>query len=86
MREILIFLVLLILVVPVSAATIYKWVDEKGVANFTDDYDKIPPSYRENSLFRLCLSLSARFPPRSSAMPWGPRDIHFGLSCWLWHL
>jgi len=47
MREILIFLVLLILVVPASAATIYKWVDEKGVANFTDDYDKIPPSYRD---------------------------------------
>ena len=30
---------------PASAA-IYKWVDEKGVVNFTDDYSNVPPDYR----------------------------------------
>jgi hypothetical protein len=29
-----------------SWATIYKWVDEKGVVNFADDYSKVPPIYR----------------------------------------
>jgi hypothetical protein len=30
-----------------ASATIYRWVDEKGVVNFADDYDKIPPAYRD---------------------------------------
>lgn len=30
-----------------ASATIYRWVDEKGVVNFADDYDKIPPTYRD---------------------------------------
>ena len=29
-----------------ASATIYRWVDEKGVVNFTDDDSKIPPDYR----------------------------------------
>jgi len=27
-------------------ATVYKWVDKEGVINFTDDYNQIPPQYR----------------------------------------
>jgi chromosome segregation ATPase len=46
MKKILILLILLIFAVPVSAATIYKWVDKDGVVNFTDDLEKVPPSYR----------------------------------------
>jgi hypothetical protein len=30
-----------------ASATIYRWVDEKGVVNFADEYDKIPPAYRD---------------------------------------
>jgi hypothetical protein len=33
--------------VPAYAATIYKWVDKDGVVNFTDAYEKVPPSYRD---------------------------------------
>jgi hypothetical protein len=29
-----------------ASATIYRWVDEKGVVNFSDDYSKVPPEYR----------------------------------------
>ena len=29
-----------------ASATIYRWVDEEGVVNFSDDYSKIPPEYR----------------------------------------
>ena len=40
-------LILLILVFASSAsATVYKWVDKGGVVNFTDDYGKVPPDYR----------------------------------------
>ena len=28
------------------AHTFYKWVDEKGAVNYTDDYNIIPPAYR----------------------------------------
>ena len=47
MKKILILLVLLIFAVPGYGATIYKWVDKDGVVNFTDDLEKVPPSYRE---------------------------------------
>ena len=41
-------LVLLVLVFASSAsATIYKWVDKGGVVNFSDDYSKVPPDYRD---------------------------------------
>jgi hypothetical protein len=42
--------VLLILVLASSAsATIYKWADDRGVVNFTDDYGKVPPDYRNKA-------------------------------------
>ena len=47
MKKLLIVLVLLAFVVPGYAATVYKWVDKEGVVNFTDDYDKVPPAYRD---------------------------------------
>jgi len=47
MKKLLITLILLAFTIPGQAATIYKWVDEKGVINFTDDYNKVPPPYRD---------------------------------------
>ncbi len=29
-----------------ASASIYKWVDERGVVNFTDEYSEVPPDYR----------------------------------------
>ena len=46
MKKILILLILLMFTFPAYAITIYKWADEKGVINFTDDYTKIPPAFR----------------------------------------
>ena len=31
---------------PLLAHTFYKWVDGKGVVNYADDYNNIPPAYR----------------------------------------
>ena len=28
------------------AAILYKWVNKEGVVNFTEDYEKVPPIYR----------------------------------------
>jgi len=47
MRKFLIFLILLLFAVPASGATIYKWVDKEGVLNYTDDYNNVPSSYRD---------------------------------------
>ena len=30
-----------------QAHTFYKWVDEKGIVNYTDDYNSIPSAYRD---------------------------------------
>jgi uncharacterized protein YfcZ (UPF0381/DUF406 family) len=46
MLKLFILLILLAFAIPGNAATIYKWVDEKGVVNFTDDYNLVPSSYR----------------------------------------
>jgi len=51
MEKIVIFAILAVfLVSPLQAATIYKWVDEKGVTHFADDLDKVPPVYRDRVL------------------------------------
>jgi hypothetical protein len=47
MTKLVIILILLAFISPVYAATIYKWVDEKGVVNFTDDYNNVPSSYHD---------------------------------------
>ena len=39
-------LIILFIASPVWATT-YKWVDEKGTINFTQDYDSIPEKYRD---------------------------------------
>jgi hypothetical protein len=46
MRKALILLILFAFSVPAYGATVYKWVDEKGVVNFTDEYQKVPPIFR----------------------------------------
>lgn len=43
-------MILLTVVPPASATTIFKWVDSQGVASFTDDRNKIPQSYREGAI------------------------------------
>ena len=49
MRKLYILLILLFFAVPAYGATIYKWVDEKGVVNFTDEYKKVPPAFRNRA-------------------------------------
>ncbi len=31
-----------------SSATIYKWIDSRGTIHFSDNFDDIPPAYRDN--------------------------------------
>ncbi|MBS3920410.1 MAG: DUF4124 domain-containing protein [Deltaproteobacteria bacterium] len=38
--------VTLLLTSTLQAHTFYKWVDEKGTVNYTDDYNTIPPVHR----------------------------------------
>jgi hypothetical protein len=44
-RKVFILLILLVFISPTYAATIYKWVDEEGIVNYTDDYNKVPTLY-----------------------------------------
>ena len=36
-----------------SHAEIYKWVDEKGTVNFTEDPETIPEKYRDKATRRM---------------------------------
>jgi hypothetical protein len=41
---------ILVLLLPVAAhAELYRWVDDKGTVNFTEDYESIPPKYRKSA-------------------------------------
>lgn len=46
MQKFLILLFSFIFAVPANGATIYKWLDEKGVVHFTDEYKRISPEFR----------------------------------------
>ena len=48
MKLILLFL-LLLPIATISFANVYKWVDEKGVIHFTDDFLQIPEKYRSGT-------------------------------------
>ncbi len=47
MRWFLLIPLIILLASTLQAHTFYKWVDEKGAVNFTDDYNNIPPAYRD---------------------------------------
>ena len=32
-----------------ASATVYKWIDEEGTVNFTDDYSRVPLPYRDST-------------------------------------
>ena len=48
MMKIIVLLLSLVFLSPSYGATIYHWIDKNGVANFTDDYEKLPSEYRSH--------------------------------------
>ena len=48
MKRVIVLFFLLIFASSASA-TVYKWMDERGVANFTDNLEKVPPQYRDRA-------------------------------------
>jgi hypothetical protein len=46
MKKIAILMMLVLIFASSAFATIYRWEDDRGVINFTDDYSNVPPAYR----------------------------------------
>lgn len=46
MKKLIVVSCLLFFASSVYGATLYKWVNKEGVVNFTEDYEKVPPIYR----------------------------------------
>ena len=44
----LIFLLILLIFASSASATVYRWVDQGGTVNFTDDYNKVPLAYQDS--------------------------------------
>jgi hypothetical protein len=42
----LLFILFIFIFASSASAAVYKWVDERGVVNFADDYSKVPLDYR----------------------------------------
>jgi hypothetical protein len=47
MQKAFLVMVILMMTAGFAAADMYKWVDDKGTMNFTEDYSKIPKKYRK---------------------------------------
>lgn len=45
-KKILVFLMIWMFASVSHAHTFYKWMDENGTVNYTDDYNSIPPAHR----------------------------------------
>ena len=62
----LLFILFIFIFTSSASAAVYKWVDEQGVANFADDYSKVPPGYRnkveEVSIPKMGSSTPSRTP------------------------
>jgi hypothetical protein len=67
MKKLIFILSFLFIFTSSASATIYKWVDEKGVANFTDDYSNVRPDYRnkveEVNIAKMGPSTPSQTPP-----------------------
>jgi hypothetical protein len=84
MLKMFIFLILLTFVFPAYGANIYKWVDEKGVVNFTDDFNNVPSAYRGQVEVREYLTeggspLTASERPSPSVAPKPKEEIRADL-------
>ena len=80
MKKPLIFSLSFLFILASSAsAAIYKWVDEKGVVNFADDYSKVPPDYRnkveEVNITKMGPSTPSQTPPGKIAVGAQPREV-----------
>jgi hypothetical protein len=53
----------------VYGVTIYKWMDKKGVVNFTDDPEKVPREYRDQVEREVGEDTSSAGPPTSVQTP-----------------
>jgi len=66
MKQVALFILILIILPSTSYGEMYKWVDEKGSVHFTDDLSNIPEKYREDA--------ETRKPPEETSMP-QPQEI-----------
>lgn len=58
---------------PAYAADVYKWVDKDGVVNFTDDFNKIPPAYRDRVQVEITEDAQTPGTPAAPGAPVPPR-------------
>ncbi len=85
MKKILILLILLV-ISPAEADTLYKWIDRVGVVNYTDDNSKIPPEYRKQVEVKQFTSeespplLGSDLPPEISLQNNEERRDRYGIS------
>jgi hypothetical protein len=82
MKKFFILLILLAFAVPVNGATIYKWVDEKGVVNFADEYKGVSPAFRSRAETEEYLEEDPPFlPPRDTKIDEVKTDV-YGWDYW----
>ena len=62
----LLYILMILICASSASASVYKWVDERGVVNFSDDYNKVPPAFR-NHVEEMSIPKRAPSPPPQTA-------------------
>ena len=74
----LLFILFILIFASSAWATIYRWVDEKGVVNFTDDDSRVPSDYRNKvekvNIAKMGPSISSQAPPGKVAVSAQPAE------------
>ncbi len=75
----LIFILFLFIFTSSAWATVYKWVDERGVVHFSDDLSKVPPDYRnkveEVNITKMGPSIPSQVPSAKTAVGAQPGKV-----------
>jgi len=69
MVKVIVLLLSLVFLPPSYGATIYHWVDKNGVANFTDDYEKLPSEYRNQTHIKVMEDSTVMESPNPASIP-----------------
>jgi hypothetical protein len=74
MRKAILLFIIMTLPSILSAETFYHWMDEEGVYNFTNDYEKVPFAFRDKAERKVLPDVSeSRSPTVPSSQP-APKD------------
>jgi hypothetical protein len=76
MKKILFIIFFTLIIVEISLADIYKWVDDKGGVYFTDDISQVPEKYRLKTEIKGCSEVKEEIDIKSESTDKRKNEIY----------